>query len=176
MECTVRPDLRWHMILTGTYDLAIDPKNRLSIPFMIRRKLCPQEHGIAFYALPGRTPGTLALYPEKTYEAARANEPPDDQLSDDEYAWRQFMYSQTALLDPDSQGRILIPQRLLEQAGLEKEVVMTGVKDHLELWRRDAFATFTGGMWSQYTERRPRAVHGSVNPPGQPPAASATGG
>ena len=51
-------------------------------------------------------------------------------------------FAQTEAIDLDRSGRILIPERLLQFAGLQHEVVMIGVRDHLELW--DA------GRWQQY--------------------------
>jgi MraZ protein len=146
------------MFLAGTYELTIDIKNRLSIPFAIRRKLSEETDGHAFYVVPGRRKGTLALYAEKYYERLRADQPPDDGLSDEAYAYRQFEYSQSALLDPDNQGRILIPERLLKRAGLDKDVVLIAVRDHLELWRQDAFESFESEMWPGYPEQRSRAV------------------
>lgn len=146
------------MFLAGTYELTIDIKNRLSIPFAIRRKLNEERDGHAFYAVPGRRKGTLALYPEKYYERLRADLPADDSLSDEAYAYRQFEYSQSALLDPDGQGRVLIPERLLKKAGLDKDVVLIAVRDHLELWRRADFEAFEGGMWPEYPQQRAKAV------------------
>ena len=38
---------------------------------------------------------------------------------------------------PDSQGRITIPQRLREFAGLERDVVVIGAIDRIEIWDAD---------------------------------------
>ncbi len=146
------------MFLAGTYELSIDAKNRVSIPFAIRRKLSEERDGHSFYVVPGRRRGTLSLYAEKYYERLRGDLPPDDSLSDEAYAYRQFEYSQSALLDPDSQGRVLLPERLLKRAGLGKEVVLIAVRDHLELWKREDFEAFEQGMWPEYPEQRSRAV------------------
>ena len=37
----------------------------------------------------------------------------------------------------DKQDRILIPQALREYAELEKDIVLVGVVDHFEIWRRE---------------------------------------
>ena len=39
----------------------------------------------------------------------------------------------------DKQGRVVIPASLLQTAGIEREVVVAGVYDHLEIWDRAAW-------------------------------------
>ncbi len=146
------------MFLSGTYDLAIDNKNRLSIPFTIRRKLSEDRDGHSFYVVAGRRRGTLALYPEKYFERLRAADPADDSLSDAAYAFRQFEYSQSALLEPDAQGRVLLPDRLVKRVGLAASVILIGVRDHLEVWRPEDFEAFDNEMWPAYPERRTKAL------------------
>jgi MraZ protein len=43
------------------------------------------------------------------------------------------------VLKLDRQGRINIPQHLLDFAGVKKEVVVTGILNHLEVWSVDAY-------------------------------------
>ena len=40
----------------------------------------------------------------------------------------------------DRQGRILVPQTLREFAGLEKEVVLTGNLDRIEIWSKEKWS------------------------------------
>jgi len=141
------------VFLVGTYELVIDAKNRLSIPFAIRRKLA--EH--SFYVLPGYRLRTLALYPERYFEELRPV-PPVEALSEHAVQWRQFEYSQCALLVPDGQGRILLPERLLRRAGISRDVVLIGVQDHLELWNRDDFEQFERSQWQSLADNRARAM------------------
>lgn len=140
-------------MLTGSYDLTIDQKNRLSVPFAVRRKLDETNTGHSFYVMPGRRPGTLALYPEKVFERKRSNPPADEDLSDEAYEWRQWELSQTVLVDPDGQGRLLLPDRLLKRVEIESEVTLNGMHDHLELWSREAFTKFDDSKWPNYSER-----------------------
>jgi len=146
------------VFLAGTYELSIDNKNRLSIPFPIRRKLNDERDGHSFYVLPGRRKGTLALYPERYFERLRAHHADDDRLSEETFTFRQYEYSRAALLDPDGQGRVLLPDHLLKRVGLGTNVVLIGVRDHLELWRPEDFAAFDEEMWSTYPDRRAKAV------------------
>ncbi len=152
------PDDNPKLFLAGLYELVIDNKNRLSIPFAIRRKLHEDRDGHAFYALPGRRKGTVSLYPQRHYERLCAHLAPDNLLSESTFNFRQFECARSAPLDPDGQGRVLLPDSLLKRMGLGPNVVLIGVRDHLELWRPEDFAAFDEEMWSEYPERRAKAV------------------
>jgi len=146
------------MFFVGMYELTIDSKNRLSIPHAVRSKMNCDTDGRSYYIVPGQRPGTLAIYPERYFERIRAQIPPPEQLSEDGYEWRQFEYSQSALLDPDNQGRILVPERLLRRAGIGREVTLIGVQDRLELWSRAEFDAFQDGKWPEYPQHRVKAM------------------
>lgn len=145
------------MLLAGRFEQTIDAKNRLSIPFAIRRKLNPEQDGHSFYVLPGQRQGTVALYAEKYFEGMRPLLP-EETVSEETHEWRQFEYSQCVLLDPDSQGRILIPEHLLKRAGIGKEVMLTGAEDHLVLWDRKDFEEFENSQWERFSENRSKAM------------------
>jgi MraZ protein len=146
------------MFFVGTFELTIDAKSRLSVPHAIRSKMNCDTDGRSFYVVPGQRRGTLAIYPERYFEKIRAEVPPPEQLSEDGHEWRQFEYSQSALLDPDGQGRILIPERLLKRAGIGREVTLIGVQDRMELWDRAAFDAFQDDKWPTYPEHRTKAM------------------
>jgi len=46
---------------------------------------------------------------------------------------------------PDAQGRVTIPQRLRDYAGLDRDLTVNGADERLEIWDR--------GIWEQYRER-----------------------
>ena len=142
----------------GNYSLSIDAKHRLSIPHQVRSKMDASTHGRSFYVVPGRRPGILAVYPDLYFEWTRQEIPAEEQLSEDAHAWRQFELSQSALIDPDSQGRILIPDRLLKRAGINKEVTLAGVQDHLEVWDRAAYESFESSLWDKFPQVRKEAM------------------
>jgi DNA-binding transcriptional regulator/RsmH inhibitor MraZ len=45
-------------------------------------------------------------------------------------------------LDVDKQGRVVIPQRIMDQNELGRQVVLSGARDHLVLWNRGDFEAF----------------------------------
>lgn len=146
------------MFFVGTYEQTVDAKNRLSVPFPIRSKMNVDADGRGFYVLPGQRPGTLALYPERYFEQTRRLIPPPEALSDELIAWRQFELAHCFLLDPDDQGRVLLPQKLLTLAGIPREVTLIGVQDHLEIWNRADFEAFQTANWPTYPQQRAKAM------------------
>lgn len=146
------------MPLIGTHELICDAKCRLSIPVAIWRALDKEREGDRFYLMPGRRVGTLHLVPEKTYDRECLHVPPLDLLSDETYEYVHFLRSNTELLDADSQGRVLLPERMMKLAGLQREVSLCGVGDRLELWDRAEHTKFSKGQWPGQAARRPTAI------------------
>lgn len=146
------------MLFVGTYPVSIDAKSRLSVPYVVRDRMMRDEDGRAFYVVPGRRRGTLMLFPDKYYERRMASAVPSDAISDATYEYSQFEHSQTALVEPDTQGRILIPERLLKRVGIGKEATLIGVHDHLELWDRKGYELFEEHGWQKHPEGRSGAV------------------
>ena len=134
------------MLLTGTFSRSLDDKLRLAIPKRLRDALgCPQ--GGDLYVTPG-TDGSLSIYTEGSFEqlAVRLGKasPTEQQVR----SFTRLFYAQAQRVEIDVQGRIRIPQELADLAKLEKEVVLVGVQDHLELW--------SAGLWQAYlAEKRP---------------------
>lgn len=49
----------------------------------------------------------------------------------------RFFFAGAASCEVDKQGRILIPQPLRDYADLQKDVVSTGARGHIEIWNKD---------------------------------------
>lgn len=120
------------MLFTGEYEHTIDTKGRLAIPSDIRGRMNPAEDGEAFFLTLGAN-RTLRLYPEKGFERL-ADKIEEGLVSDEAVAeFEQLLFPLSTRLEYDSAGRVRIPERMLERAGIEKFVVLIGVRDHLEI-------------------------------------------
>jgi len=134
------------LVFTGTYERTIDAKNRLAIPAEIRPLLQRQSHAdagqpVSLYATIGEN-RTLCLYTVDGFEK-RAHELDHSELDPDELlAFERMLFSLSRLCEVDGNGRIRLPEQLVRMSSLgedTKEVVILGVKDHLELKPRDAW-------------------------------------
>ena len=112
----------------GEYNHSIDAKGRLIIPSKFRDTL-----GDEFVVTKGLE-GCLFVFEKYDFETFmdKLNEKSD--LEAKVRKIKRFFISGAQEMEPDKQGRMLVPQVLREYAGLEKEVVFAGVGGHIELW------------------------------------------
>jgi MraZ protein len=133
------------MLLTGTHPRTLDDKKRLALPRRLREQLGDPQ---TLFVTPGPDQ-CLWVYTQDGLE--RLAEKLDQSPTADAEArvFRRLYFAQTEAVDVDRTGRILIPERLVQFAGLTHEVVLIGVRDHLELWDAQ--------RWQQYlTQNGPR--------------------
>ncbi|HVW01394.1 MAG TPA: division/cell wall cluster transcriptional repressor MraZ [Planctomycetaceae bacterium] len=128
------------MALTGTYTRSLDDKRRLAFPKRLRDDFGEADLNTLFLA-PG-TDRSLAIYSPPAFDrlARKLARRPANQAGIRNYL--RLFYAQAEKCDLDSQGRICIPDRLAEHAGLQREVVLLGVHDHAEIWDTQAWAEY----------------------------------
>jgi MraZ protein len=111
--------------VTGTYEHSIDPKGRLFIPAKLREEL-----GSTCYLTLGLD-ACLAIYPEESWKVFTEK---FASLPMTQSRAMRPLFAKAAKCEPDSQGRILIPQFLRQYAKLDKDVVIIGVHNRAEIW------------------------------------------
>jgi MraZ protein len=121
-------------MLLGEYEHTIDDKNRLTLPAKHR-----QAFGEGVVLARGLERCVVA-YPLRDW-SDRVERRLDalDPLSSEARTVRRFTFSGASDEELDKQGRVTIPAALLRHAGLEREVVVVGLHDHLEIWDRAAW-------------------------------------
>ena len=118
------------MLLTGTHARTLDDKKRLALPKRLREILGDPT---TLFVTPGPDQ-SLWVYTQAELE--RLAEKLDQAPATDAEArvFRRLYFAQTEQVDVDGNGRVLVPERLAQFAGLLHDVVLIGVRDHLELW------------------------------------------
>jgi MraZ protein len=118
--------------LLGTHRYQLDPKGRVSLPSRFREAFADGA------VLTLGQDGCLFCFPRAEWEV-RSGEVRGLPLSDAEgRAYARMFFGKAEAVELDSQGRLLIPQRLRGEIGVRKEVVVLGVFDRMEIWDRDA--------------------------------------
>lgn len=117
---------------TGEYRYSIDSKGRMNMPAKFRHALDETSED-TFMVTRGNT-GNLVAYSLDRWRQVEENL---RGLSSMKTRYRNFKRQVTRFATPckfDGQGRIALPQGLLDFAGIEKEVVIIGIVDEIEIW------------------------------------------
>lgn len=116
---------------TGEYRHSIDPKNRMFLPANLREDLGEE------IILTKGIDACVAVYPKEAWElfTEKLNSLPEVQAR----KVKRVIYSSAMKTKVDSQGRVLITQNLKDHAGLEKNVYVVGVGDHVEIWDENSW-------------------------------------
>ena len=121
-------------MLLGEYDHTLDDKNRLTLPAKFRQSF---SEGVV---LARGMDGCLAVYTRDGWNTLVDDRlAPLHPLSKESRQMSRFVYAGASEAELDKQGRVMVPSQLAEHAGLGREVVVAGMRDHLEIWDRAAW-------------------------------------
>jgi MraZ protein len=140
------------LLLTGEYEHVIDGKSRVLVSNKLRNQIDSHEHGSDFYLVVGAN-GILSLYPEKDFERmalamAKKNAAPDEIV-----AFERMNFALAGKVELDSQGRLLLNEKLRKRAGLKDNVTLIGVRDHIELWNTPDWDQYVADNMAQFQKR-----------------------
>ena len=119
----------------GEYHHSIDSKGRIIVPSKVRDDL-----GENFIVTRGLD-GCLFLYPKCEWDKiiSKYKELPDTK---DKRQFMRIFLSGATMCEYDKQGRINIPNPLIEFAKLEKDCIIIGVDEKLEIWSKERWEEF----------------------------------
>lgn len=123
----------------GEHSHTIDDKGRLFIPARFRDQLgekCVATRGLD---------NCLFVYPMSEWHKMTEKLSQLSFTRADSRAFTRFFFSGASECDFDKQGRILVPQTLRDYAKLEKDVVVIGVQNRVEIWSR--------AEWDEYAKK-----------------------
>lgn len=137
--------------MTGQYAHTIDAKGRLFIPAKLREEL-----GGTFHVTAGQD-HCLSVFSDEIWNARM-----DDLRSQGYSKIKELraLFALTADCEPDAQGRILLPAKLRQYAGLEKDVVVIGSFDRVEIWNAQRWAEFENAAFADGSLERAMAELG----------------
>jgi MraZ protein len=131
----------------GTFELTLDAKNRLTVPAKLRATLA---QGVVLAKGVERNVG---IWKPEDYEAQiQATLAGQNPMSPQARELRRFFSSGAFDTELDAAGRVMMPAFLVEHAGLQREVVVTGAGDCLEVWDRTAWRDYEPDLTNRITD------------------------
>ena len=125
-------------MLIGQYQHNIDAKNRVIVPAKFREDL-----GERFYVTKGLD-GCLFVLSEEGWK--RLQDKIVAMPMSKARQLQRFFFSGAAEVEPDKQGRILIPQPLRDYASIEKDVTFIGTGARAEIWSPACWPQFNAKL------------------------------
>jgi MraZ protein len=127
----------------GSFDFTLDAKNRLTIPVKLR---APFAGGVTLAQMRD-TSECVSVWCTEDYEAyvdslLGSLHP----LSEEREKLARFYGANAQDAELDAAGRVIVPARMLQTAGIAKEVVVNGVTNRLEVWARDTWSAMNAEL------------------------------
>jgi len=120
-------------MLLGEFEHALDDKNRLTLPARLRSEL--GDHVVVTRGLDG----CLTVWSAEEWQRLARRVGSLDPFSAEARTMQRFFFAAGVEAELDKQGRVVIPAKLLEETAIGREVTVTGIYDHLEIWDRAAW-------------------------------------
>lgn len=117
----------------GEYNHKIDTKGRLIVPSKFR-----ELFGEQFVVTRGLD-GCLVGYSMDRFKAIRESLEEQSAIDEDVRELKRFLFGAAAICEIDEHGRTLVPASLRNYAQIDKEVILNGVVDCVEIWSKEMF-------------------------------------
>ena len=132
----------------GSYEYSVDKKGRINIPSRLR-KYVSAEANDTFVVTRGYE-RCLFVYPLDEWNRLEQS---IRQLSATDPRHRFFMRTlleRATETQLDGQSRVTIPRELLQFAGIENEVLILGVLEHIEVWNPIVYQEYLKAQAESY--------------------------
>ena len=136
----------------GEFSCKVDNKGRFMLPVKFREELANIE-----IVITRGFENSISLYPVSTWE----EEIIEKQIkklkttNKNHRAYQRFILSAATKLNLDSQGRVNIPASLIEHADIDKNIIVMGSIDHIEIWSEE--------NWKKYIENTSNEIEDLVD-------------
>jgi len=133
-------------VFLGTHTPKLDEKGRLILPAKYRDELAD---GLVITRFQERC---LAIWPIRAFvevtQTVRNASSSQQQVRD----YQRMLASGASDETPDKQGRVTIPSHLRTYAGLDKDCVVVGAIDRVEVWNAAAWEQYSAEKEAAYAE------------------------
>jgi MraZ protein len=136
-------------IYHGSDRHVLDPKGRLNIPARHRRTA--GRFGTKLFIMPWLGDFLMILDEEgfRVLSERIRNSGSAEKVE----ALERDIFPSVSEVEPDDQGRVVIPERLRQEVGIERDVAVLGVNNRLELWNPDRLAAHRAASSLSRSER-----------------------
>lgn len=122
---------------TSEYESKLDSKGRLVLPSRIKAQL-PESGGNELVIRRGFEQ-CLILYPMVEFKKVFSKISGLNEFNEEYRKLQRNFFSGTATVELDNTGRFVIPKNMLTYAGLDKDVILVGMGNKVEVWNPSVY-------------------------------------
>jgi MraZ protein len=123
-------------VLLGEFEQRLDDKNRVTLPARLRARF---ESGLVCAR---GLDNCINVFPREAWDTYVTTQSERlDLFTREGRALERYLFGGAAECELDRQGRIALPASLIGHASLDKEIVIAGLRDRLEIWDRESWRT-----------------------------------
>ncbi|MBI3317993.1 MAG: division/cell wall cluster transcriptional repressor MraZ [Candidatus Omnitrophica bacterium] len=134
----------------GEHEHTIDRKGRLIIPSRFREAM--KDHYVERFVVTRGLDRCLFLFPEDEWKAQENRFRSLSFTKQEARRFNRFYFSGACELVCDRQGRVLVPQYLKDFAGIQRDVILVGVSNRIEIWSKEEWKKFYAQFKESYED------------------------
>lgn len=124
----------------GEYKHSIDQKGRLILPSKFR-EAC-KDHKIEKFFITRGLDRCVFMFTEAEWRVQEEKFQSMPFTKGETRTFNRMFFAGASDVIPDKQGRFLMPQFLKDYAGIEKDTVLIGVGNRIEIWDEKSWSRF----------------------------------
>ena len=117
---------------TSEHECKLDAKGRLVLPSRLKSVL-PEASKKSIIIRKGFEPN-LIIYPLHEFQNIYTRINSLNEFSSEQRKLKRNLFSSISQVDLDSNGRFLLPKSMISHTGLDKDVILVGMGNVIELW------------------------------------------
>lgn len=117
----------------GIHSVTLDAKGRMALPARVRDTVASLSGGNLVVTIDTRE-RCLLMYPLPLWEEVQRELESLPNVNPRSRTLQRLLIGHATDLEPDGNGRVLLPQKLRDFAGLDKKLVLVGQGKKLEIW------------------------------------------
>ena len=125
---------------TSEHECKLDAKGRLVLPSRLKSVL-PEASKKSIIIRKGFEPN-LIIYPLHEFQNIYTRINSLNEFSSEQRKLKRNLFSSISQVDLDSNGRFLLPKSMISHTGLEKDVILVGMGNFIELWSPDNYKKY----------------------------------
>jgi len=126
----------------GEYKHNLDTKGRLILPAKFR-EVC-KEYGIDRFFITRGLDRCVFMFAESEWRIQEQKFKNMSFTKKETRSFNRMFFSGAVDVNPDKQGRFILPPYLKEYASIQKSTIIIGVSNRIEIWDKESWNKFYG--------------------------------